>query len=346
MEPLHEHILEQYILGRLDEASRQEIEDKIRTDADFAQEYILLRDTILSVEQLGENELKNVFNEVEAELEIDGFFLTGEDIDAYVLEEGTEEENQRLENRQKLDVDFADQIANHADMVKGIYLNGEDELKVNLGEITKELEQEGYFGPHEEVNSPAKIRSMYTRRFWMAVAASILVLVVSIPLLLSDGGGGSTPNLAEVGKFEPYEDKLSEPVRLELSELGMAGSTKGLETLQKGLEAYKLKDYVQSAQFFEEYLNAEPSQHYIIKTQFYLSVSYVGQEKYETAIGLLENLDGNGNFEWKADVQWYLGLAYFKSKEKAKAKAIFEKLKDNNKYKNKVSDLLKVLSKE
>lgn len=333
IDPLQDQILEQYVLGQLDKATRQEVNRRIKIDSDFAQQYIIVRDIIWSVEFMGRAKLKALLNEVETELEIDGFFLTEEDIDVYVLHEELGKEQERLENRQKLDLEFAHRVVMHADVVKGIYIAGEEQLRTDLNTIAQELTKEGYFKKHERIIVPPKI--------WMLVVASLLSLLVMVPLFFQYEKQNSS--LAELTSFRAFENQLDESVRLILPEMNRAGKTESLQGLQRGIGAYELRDYVQAAQFFEEYLNNELNQYYREEVQFYLAVSYLGQAEHKVAVTLLESLTQKPYFKWQADAQWYLGLAYYKNGNRDRATVLFDALKQDKKYGEKTKKILEAL---
>ena len=93
-------------------------------------------------------------------------------------------------------------------------------------------------------------------------------------------------------------------------------------TYASAIESYKLGDYQRAATGFSEAVLRDSS---FISPRFFMGLTYLALENYNQAINLLSGVV-NDSGEYGKEARWYLGLAYLKTGNKAKAAECFKLL--------------------
>lgn len=105
------------------------------------------------------------------------------------------------------------------------------------------------------------------------------------------------------------------------------------------IQAYEKEDYFGAVKYYEKLQKNDSTN---IKNNLFLGISYLATNQAQKAIDILNKINTPSDFQF--DIQWYLGLAYLKNKNKTQAQIIFIQLsKEESYYKNqsaKIADKL------
>ena len=107
-----------------------------------------------------------------------------------------------------------------------------------------------------------------------------------------------------------------------ISDVTRSLDTGGDESFTSALESYKGGNYQFAATGFSEALRSEATS---VSTRFFLGITQIALNDFNNAIDLLEGV-ANQQGEYTKEARWYLGLAYLKTGNKAKASECFELL--------------------
>ncbi|MCP4440727.1 MAG: hypothetical protein GY810_17405 [Aureispira sp.] len=233
-------------------------------------------------------------------------------------------------------------------LVSSIQQKGEQDLRKNIGVVSSELEQEGFF---KEVHSPKTPIINLSRfvRIGLAAACIILLIWVGRDWLITDSNSNNdNTEIALVDQlYSPHPDLLSESIAKELSESGFGGAPQkeALEGLQKAMVAYNNKDYVASIDQIKTFLALNPKHEFNHLSKFYLAISYMSKGEANEAIPIFEQLKRSNKID-QNDIKWYSALAYQQTQQTPKAQAILKNWQPIGDYKTKKKQLLDILQKE
>ena len=97
--------------------------------------------------------------------------------------------------------------------------------------------------------------------------------------------------------------------------------------------AYQQQDFEKSAALLQEAIDKDTETYNKANLQFYLALSYMHTNEFESSILYFEKALAVSNFEFKNDAHWYLGLAYLKINHPEQALETFKNLKKGQRKK-------------
>jgi tetratricopeptide (TPR) repeat protein len=105
-------------------------------------------------------------------------------------------------------------------------------------------------------------------------------------------------------------------------------NTIGNEAFESALDSYREGNYqVATAGFSEAILNDPASG----SSRFFLGITYIAMNDFSQAVNILYGV-ANQQGEYSKEARWYLGLAYLKTGNKAKASECFELLAQTSEF--------------
>jgi tetratricopeptide (TPR) repeat protein len=233
----------------------------------------------------------------------------------YIANTLTKEEDLAVAALYDTDEDFKDAL----DGLENLTLEEFDEL---MNRLEKNIEKKiaipsNESGQTEMITESAKIKQLFPYRR-MAIAASvILFLSFGSYVLFTTMQSTSTKLYTQHFEFADYPDMITR------------GSGEELSNSEKlAISAYNAENYEISIEHFEVLKDKYPDN---VKYGLFLGISYLGNNKPELAIETFKGMKYQGT-EFCNDVNWYLGLAYLRIRDKAAAREIFTKLADKNCY--------------
>ena len=334
-------IIEKYLKGQLAEEAKQKLENRIAIDEDFATEVALHQVMIEGIERFGLHELKKTTNEIDQELDQEGFFLTNEDMDAYLEGSMNKAQSTIFEERLANDHDFKKAFQLHELTTAGIKKQGtETEFSGLFQSIDKELQQEGFFETNNEKATETKPAQQSTKIKYLSIRN--LAIAASVALILFAGWWAYQPKQVDTDvlyatHFQIPANQLS-PL---LDETGFVVEPY-YEVLKEALEAYNNNDFTTAKARFERYRRAAPKDdEYYSSTIFYSAITALQLEDTKTAESLLLQIEKT-SFPQQIEAKWYLALTFLKLNQKDKAIAQLLKIA-NPPFKQKAQFLLKEL---
>ncbi len=316
-----EEIIENYLLGKLEETAKVKLEADILQNPDLETYIKSHKQLFAGIQSYQLQQIKKQIQQEAQQLKQEGFFIQDEQIEDYLLGNLPNETSITIERWRQENPDLEDRIQQQHELLHGIKHVGEQRLQKNIQNSKKELEEENFFT--QESNNKTSSRKLLYR--WSLVAAVISVLFFAGRFLLwpvgQDAAAERLPLLA-------LEEQLSSNIARELSEQGFAASpNKNLEKLAQGLEFYQQEHYTMAIPLFKAYIEEQPMSDFLPEVQLYLAIAYLAQAEQKKAIPLLLNIhtDPPQNISATA-IEWYLAKAYWENQEQDKAKPILERL--------------------
>ncbi len=216
--------------------------------------------------------------------------------------------------------DLYQKDADFRDAIDGLEQLNTDELDDIMSSIDAKIESvtiSSSSSDESESETPEPItRNLYPWKN-MAIAASVVIFFLVGSIALTTQLKSTNQKIVE-NAFEPipYPDMVTR------------GSGDELSNLEKiAISAYNTENYEVSAEHFLKLHKKYPEN---TKYSLFLGISYMGLNKVDKAIEVLESIESNEKFE--DDIRWYLALAYLKTKNKDKARVLFEELADSSSY--------------
>ncbi|MDB5229046.1 MAG: hypothetical protein JWN78_3239 [Bacteroidota bacterium] len=83
----------------------------------------------------------------------------------------------------------------------------------------------------------------------------------------------------------------------------------------QAIQAYEKENYFEAVRYYEKLVGDDPQN---VKNNLFLGISFMATNQPKKAIGIFNQIITS--VEFHDDIQWYLGLAYIKSKDIQKAK--------------------------
>jgi tetratricopeptide (TPR) repeat protein len=165
----------------------------------------------------------------------------------------------------------------------------------------------------EKNKNRSKVRSLYIRYISLSAAAVLGAFILIRTLAPVD------PEKLYESYYTPY--KALSPVSR-----GDNGTASTLYS--SGINLYNAGNYAGAASSFSEAIKKDPSYGSPI---FFLGLAELALGNFDGAIKNLDISVMQGN-EYQKEALWYMGLAYLKKGEKAKASECFKKLSEKNGY--------------
>jgi TolA-binding protein len=233
-------------------------------------------------------------------------------------------ERQEFEAALATDAKLAQETRLYQDLIKGIDVATDTDLRQMIGSVQARLAAENFFTedietvekPQQEaivrklnVEKTALIRKLSAYQW--AAAASVLLLIVA-GLWFLKPNKEAIFNETYTAYYQPETKQLSD-VYTEITAPGFAADKVRNESLKNALDAYQAKNYTSAKSLFQAHLTAYPLD---FDAQFYQAHTLMLLEEAQNAAILLENLAKNEGNRWQKDAQWYLALNYLTLKEK------------------------------
>lgn len=342
-------LIDDYLMDLLEEKDKALFEQNIAVDKELALYINTKKELISGIIAYAKNNLSINIKNVTKTLDEEGFFITDDDIDAYLNNSSTMSENRKIALLCIKDENFKQRVTNRQTLLNSIHAIAQQQLKASIAEVETSLETTGFFEQtiHKTESSPtvtiAKNKVHFKIIQWTAVAASILILVLAARFWIFPT---KSTSLNYHNHFTVLEDKLSPKINAELSESGFGGNpTVALRELQKGMKFYQTKNYAASVSILKSYIKKNPMAHNIQEVQLYTAISYMELNLPKEALPFLLSLSASEpKGEIAIDLQWYLALCYLENDQKNSAIPLLNALKDNNRYQNKAHKLLQELN--
>ncbi len=230
------------------------------------------------------------------------------------------EEKEAVEKRLLEEEDLKILLGQVKTLINGIKLSGRNVLKDKLEAIEEqlpavEIEASTSIG-NEEKMKDAKIVFYKQTKFWMSIAATI-ILVVAVKFLFIDQQSMS-PNELYAQHFDAYMNLENAITRGE-------SSTEQLSIEEEAMKAYDQENYKMAISMFSKITaNEMDSGNFLYLGNSFLSIGETDKAIESLKKGLL--IPGN----YENQLNWYLGLAYLQSNDVENAKLIFEKISSSN----------------
>lgn len=319
----------------MDEVTASEIASKLKE--------IPLTETLKKgIQKAGEVDLKKKINALENSLISKGFFLDEAAIHEYLKGTLKGEALVIFENRLQQDTAFTQRVEKEQVLLMGLKKAGQNQLKDKLAKIQEGLAEKGFFEEKkEETTNPtesAKVVSIFKRRN-LAIAASLLILV----LAYFNYSNSASVDIDQIfANHFPYQDKISESIKDEISEIGYTASDKAVqEQLLAALASYNQQKYKEAIPLFNEILVQQPNQLY---AKIYLGQSHLNLKNWTEATQLLQPLGENMDFPLRADALWGTAFSLLKQEKNQAAKSSLQQISQfENPYQAAAIELLTVL---
>lgn len=220
-------------------------------------------------------------------------------IDRYIEGNMSTEELQDFEQKLKVDETLADAVALQSDLLKGIELFGDQQLKENIQQAEHNMNKKESL---PEQPKPRRIVLFSVRN--MAIAASFLILIVAGYFLLwpTDQPGRLYANYFQMD--QPALDKELE--ELSLIGMGMADRERR-DQLKSSLELVQAEQYDEAVIALRAHLNAYPQDEV---ATYFLGLSLMQTKSFEQAILVLAPVEADKESEYHEDARWFQALSW------------------------------------
>ena len=350
VEKINPVLLEKYLNG--DDLSQAEFvmiekiltkEEALATEVAKDLTDITLSETLKKgIQQAGKVGLKKKVNKIKEGLEQRGFFLDETDIHHYLKGTLAEEKITIFENRLEQEKAFVEKVEKEQKLLSGLKRAGQQQLRDKLSKVQTDLTEKGFFEEQaakvKDTPKSNKVVGIFSSRN-LAIAASFLILVVAYFNYPKQNTVDFNQTFAN---HFPYEDKISDILKDEISEIGYAGNDKvAQEQLLAALAMYNQQKYGEAIPLFKQVLSEKPKQLY---AQFYLGQSQLNLENWKEAIQHLQPLGQSINFPLRADALWGTSFSLLKATKNEEAKLLLQQLSQfENPYQTAANNLLQAL---
>ena len=235
-----------------------------------------------------------------------------DNIDRYLRKEMGPQEQAAFREALDNDQDLQLEVEMQRDAISGINLFGAEALKKQLQEVDAQ----------QATNSPnSRGRPLYV---WLAIAASVTALLL-VAVLLFDGGSNSQE--LYTAYFEPYPNVVDPIERSGGVPVDLAG---------KAMYFYEQENFKEAISLFNQNQLLDDQAY-----QFYLGVSYLGNQQPGLAEQTLAPLVEDEQGALYEAALWYTGLANLASNKPEQAKSKIEMVsKLEGEFSKEAQDLL------
>ena len=185
-----------------------------------------------------------------------------------------------------------------------------------------------------ELQSLEKAQSLQVRksvwRNYFAIAASVLV-IISLAWWYLLSSAQATPQALFAEHFEPM-DNIIYPITRDL----IPNQDTPIE--KYAYQAYEQGKYASAIQLFESI----PTTNRTLNQILYTNIAQMATGQYQPAITSLKQLANESDYEFQANAQWYLALAYLRDEQLEKSKTILIQISQtpNHPYMTEAKELL------
>jgi len=227
-------------------------------------------------------------------------------IEAWLNGQLSEEEKSAFEKRMKEDPDFSKEVEMYQDMMRGIDLAGEERIREASNGIERKLESEDFFKHNSTVRTMTNNTKTKPIGRWLAIAASLLVLVAAATYFFGSSQE-SSPQMAFEKYYQPDKKNLPEILdRLEAPGLASADKS-AADSLAGALELYQKDQYTAARSALGTYLDNHPEDQV---AKLYMGLSQLQLGEYAKASKHLVPLVEQKDFAQLNMAKWYLALCY------------------------------------
>lgn len=229
-------------------------------------------------------------------------------LERYIENDISDQEKKEVKARLSTEVEFRSLLIQLKELILGIKYTGRQEILAHLEQIEANLPP--IILDDNQVAMVPDTTPSVSRKWWVGIAASVLIIFTVGVLYLSNGSKSMDELYAD--NFGHYPNLVETITRGELD----------IESQRKmAFMAYENQDYEQAALL----LSTLPDEEKDSSILLYMGISYMFIDKDTEAIQSLEaGLQSGG--EYQDQIKWYLGLSYLKVENKEKAIALFEEI--------------------
>lgn len=231
-----------------------------------------------------------------------------EAIEDYLSENTSKEEKLAFEKQLTENEALAQEFKLYQNMMGGIDLEGTDLMRDELKDIQQKLEAENFFAKKETTPKIVKMKNTKkSNKTWLAIAASLLVLVVAGMLLLSPNKMTRTEALTKFDHNKKANELLEQQIN-EYEGLGMADPERGKkDSIAQMLNQYKDGDYQESYNAATEFLSRYPDDNVAL---YFAGMSKFQDSKFSKAVEWLSASTKQKDGVFYDQARWYLALSY------------------------------------
>lgn len=235
---------------------------------------------------------------MEEEFQIDGL------VERYLKGELEGERLSEVEARIKEDPPFAELVELRRKSLAVLATAGRESLRERFKSIHQEMEAE------EQEETKSTVSRFPRSRAWIAVAATILLLLVPLYFLLSSPSSTNTELYASY--FQPGQDRVFTESRA----VGDVDYTNAIKLFKQG-------NYEAALPGFQERVEVLPDS---LIFHLYTGVCYLGLKRLPDSRGEFQYIINKGNTFLRPSAEWYQGLSYLQEDNQAEARSHFEYL--------------------
>lgn len=217
-------------------------------------------------------------------------------VEAYVADELNLEEKAAFEAAMQRDASLVEEVQAAREAVALLGLYTQIAYKEQLQAFDAELEA--------SKGGSQKPQGFPWRRAWLSIAASVLILVASVYLVMRSRYDNQS---LQHQAFEPYQNVLS---------------MRGDQGLTPIMESYEAGEYASFVQEMNAYLSGNPEPEPLAR--LYLGIAYLGEGEANQAETILSQLTGNPTVS--AQAEWYLSLAVLAQDEETTARQLLQNI--------------------
>jgi TolA-binding protein len=232
-------------------------------------------------------------------------------------------ERQDFEAALATDKNLAQEVRLYQDLIKGIEIATEADLRQKIGSVQSRLAAEGFFNAADTAGQEAVVRPITPEKtaavrrlpiYRLAIAASITLLIAVGFWLLRPSQ--NTPFEDTYTAYFQAETQRLPDIYTELSATGFAADKVRNESLKAALQTYQARNFTAAKNQLQNHLTTYPTD---TDAQFYMAMSLMSLKENDAAVPYLEGLMTDADSRWAKDARWYTALIYLKIKEKRNA---------------------------
>ncbi len=231
-----------------------------------------------------------------------------EQIERYLAEALSPEEQQAFEARLQEDAALAREVKLHRELARSL---NDEKVNALRGQL-KNIDQ-GWAAPTDQ--QPTKRISLNWRQ--LAGVAAIIAIGILAYTFLNRGPASLTNDELFAQHFSPY--------RLVLDERSAAPSE--ADQLRAAISSYETGNYDQATERFQQLQNTAPDN---VLYTFYTALSQLSNERPTEAIPLLQGLLQKGTHLFVQQSRWYLALAHLDNNDSENAKAVLRQIQEGD----------------
>ena len=249
-------------------------------------------------------------------------------LERYLLDRMDMPEKQRFEDALQQSRALREDLALQQDIMQGIQLHGSQDMKHILQGVEQEMNStpptpQARSSP-SRTSAQSPVSDLGTRRkpsgrpllTWLAVAASVLMVVLLGYLLVRNGPADT--QVLYAAYYEPYPNIINPAQR--------SGDDTKATVPERAVRAYEAGQYAEAIALFGQSDAVSSNAGFA----FYHALSYLGAEQPTEAISLLKPLAQDERVLFYEPARWYLALAYLNTDQSDAAVPYLKQLASTN----------------